>query len=443
MKLIIGTGGCGFQRIHQIMNRLGQNTLYKISPVKMQNSIQVDYNNFINKSLLSNRILIGSFYLNIVENIITKNSNTKVMCFKGDKKKTVESLFIHFGHRNPLISDRSKYSRYNLDFFYNYFNDNINSFDAITKYYDDYYNKCDELKLKYPNNFIIVESKKYFEDFEYQKESHLFFNIENTIVEEKYFISDKCEITTSLHGGLGNNLFQIIEPLVFTEIHNLPAPVFSTWNCSELPSCNNSDIILGGHGGTWEDFNNSFSNINFTEPKIANFDTKFMINDMFDFGILVKYRDIILNKFSPSDNILEYINNKYKNIFIDSCSLHIRTWTSSGDVHSQPLDPGYYDRALSIVNSKNILVFTDNVQNCYNILNPLINKFKDKNFRIIDENQFVSLFMISMCDMNIVNISTFSFWGAFLNKKQENNIIIPSNFGHGPNMISNLNWIKI
>ena len=51
--------------------------------------------------------------------------------------------------------------------------------------------------------------------------------------------------------------------------------------------------------------------------------------------------------------------------------------------------------------------------------------------------------MISMCDKNIVNISTFSFWGAFLNKKQNNNIIIPHNFGHEPNMLGDINWIKV
>jgi hypothetical protein len=108
-----------------------------------------------------------------------------------------------------------------------------------------------------------------------------------------------------------------------------------------------------------------------------------------------------------------------------------------------PLDGNYYHRALSIVDSKNILVFTDNITNSTPILTPLINTFKDKNFILIDENQFISLFMISMCDKNIVNISTFSFWAAYLNKNQNNNIIIPNNFGHGPNMLGNNNWIKI
>ena len=76
-------------------------------------------------------------------------------------------------------------------------------------------------------------------------------------------------------------------------------------------------------------------------------------------------------------------------------------------------------------------------------LNPLVDTFKEKNFTLIDENQFISLFMISMCNKNIVNISTFSFWAAYLNKNQNNNIIIPNNFGHGPNMLGENNWIRI
>jgi hypothetical protein len=440
MRLIIGTGGCGFQRINQIMNRLGQETNFKISPVKMQNSIQVNYESFIGN--LKNGVLIGSFYLNNIENCINQNQNCKIICLKGDKNKTIESLFIHFGFRNPLISNRNKYSRYNLNFFSDYSEIN-NSVDAISKYYDDYYNKCEEFRKQFPNNIIIVNSKDYFEDINSQKECNNFFGIDQTIVEEKYFINDKLEITTSLHGGLGNNLFQMVEPLIFSEIHNLPAPIFSTWDCSELPSCNGSDIILGGHGGTWEDFSNSFKHVNFIGPTKANFDTKFVINDMFDFKILHKYKHIILKKFEPSDDVMKHIEANYSNILNDSCSLHIRTCKSPGDTHVVHLDQNYYENALNTITSKNILVFTDNISECYNILDPLIKKFNNKCFHLINENQFISLFLMSMCDNNILNISTFSFWGGYLNKKQNNKIIIPSNFGHNPNMLCDDEWIKI
>jgi hypothetical protein len=442
MRLIIGSGGCGFQRINQIINRLGYNTVYKINPIKMQNSFEISYNDFISRQLKNEySILVGHFYLKYVESIINNNPESKILCLKGDKDKTINSLKTHFGFRNPLLKVKGEYSRYNLEFF-----DDYSSYDnetSLSLYYDDYYKKVQELTKIYPNNILIVDSRDYFEDELTQKKANNFIHINNFIIEDKYKISDDNTITASLHGGLGNNLFQMIECLVFCELNNLPEPIFKTWDCSELPLSNNADVILGGHGGSWEDFNNSFKNINFTNPGKADFDTKFVINDMFDFGVLTKYRNIILEKFKPSDSVVDYITNKYGHILSDSCSLHIRTWTSRGDVHSMPLDGNYYHRALSIVDSKNILVFTDNITNSTPILTPLINTFKDKNFILIDENQFISLFMISMCDKNIVNISTFSFWAAYLNKNQNNNIIIPNNFGHGPNMLGNNNWIKI
>jgi hypothetical protein len=442
MRLIIGTGGCGFQRINQIMNRLGHPTSFKVNPVKMQNSSQVNFETFIKSKLNNtNEILIGHFYIDYIKGIILNNPSSKIICLKGNRERTINSLFLHFGFRNPLISNRGNYSRYNLNFFKDY--STYESKQSLESYYDDYYNEIETLKKEFENNIIIVDSEKYFHEFDYQENVNSFLNVHGAITEEKYQIKDNYDITCSLHGGLGNNLFQMIEPLIFCHINGLPSPTFNSWDCVDLPKCNNSDIILGGHGGTWKDFSNSFKNLTFTDTKIASFDTKFMINDMFDFGVLNKYRDIILNKFEPSDEILKYIFEKYENIFIDSCSLHIRTWTSLGDVHSMPLDNSYYEKSLSIINSKNVLVFTDNIINCQPILNYLSNKFTDKNFKIIDENQFISLFMISMCEKNIVNISTFSFWGAFLNKNQNNNIIIPNNFGHGPNMVGELNWIKI
>lgn len=442
MKIILGTGACGFQRVNHLLNTLGYPTSFKISPIKMQNSFEIDYNSFILNKLQNNQeILIGHFYIDYVEDIIAKVPSSRILCLKGDRDKTIDSLFVHFGFRNPFIKSRDEYSRYNLDFFKYY--PNCSSREALSNYYDDYYLTIDKLISKFPNNILLVDSVSYFENFNYQQIANNFLEIQSASIIDEYKISNSYDITTSLHGGLGNNLFQIIEPLIFCEINNLPTPTFNTWSCDNLPQCNNSDKILGGHGGTWEDFNNAFRNIVFTEPKIANFDTKFMINDMFDFGILTKYRDLILEKLTPSEKILDYIKDKYNTLFKDSCSLHIRTWTSKGDVHSMPLPGDYYERALSIVDSKNVLVFTDNIQNSYNILNPLIEKFPNKKFHMIEEDQFTSLFMISMCDRNIVNISTFSFWGAFLNKKQDSNIIIPSNFGHEPNMLGNVNWIKI
>ena len=46
----------------------------------------------------------------------------------------------------------------------------------------------------------------------------------------------------------------------------------------------NSDHFIGGHDGTQQDIKDTFPNLNWKEDLVANFDTKFIINDMFRFG---------------------------------------------------------------------------------------------------------------------------------------------------------------
>jgi len=150
MRLIIGSGSCGFQRVNQIMNRLGNSTVFKVNPVKMQNSFEIDYNTFIGRTLGNQQsILIGHFYINHIESIIQGNPNTKILCLKGDKDKTIESLKIHFGFRNPLTKNRGEYSRYNLNFFNDY--STYDNETSLNLYYDNYYTKIEELKYKIIN----------------------------------------------------------------------------------------------------------------------------------------------------------------------------------------------------------------------------------------------------------------------------------------------------
>ena len=90
MKFVIGSGACGFQRIHHILNRLGQGNSYKIIPRKMQNSFEIEHGAFINERLSNpNDIKIGAFYLKQLESLLKNDSNTKVLCLKGDKCKTI------------------------------------------------------------------------------------------------------------------------------------------------------------------------------------------------------------------------------------------------------------------------------------------------------------------------------------------------------------------
>ena len=51
---------------------------------------------------------------------------------------------------------------------------------------------------------------------------------------------------------------------------------------------------------------------------------------------------------------------------------------------------------------------------------PQLDGFPKEKFVYIDEDPYIAVHMMSMCDKHILSNSTLSFWGAYLDKKQEN-----------------------
>jgi hypothetical protein len=127
--------------------------------------------------------------------------------------------------------------------------------------------------------------------------------------------------------------------------------------------------------------------------------------------------------FSIDSVSLDLINKKYPNVnFENSCSLHVRR----GDYLKYPnihptCDVSYYEKSISLVDSENILIFSDDINWCKN--NLLI---KNKNIFFIEGNQdYIDLWLMSLCKNNIMANSTFSWWGAWLNKNKNKLVIGP------------------
>lgn len=134
----------------------------------------------------------------------------------------------------------------------------------------------------------------------------------------------------------------------------------------------------------------------------------------------------LLELFSPSEEIVGYIQNKYSFLNDLNCiSLHIRR----GDykhlpLHHPILPIEYYKKSL--LNHKEydkILVFTNDIQWCYDNL-------VDSRAIFIDENEWTSLYIMSMCQQHIIANSSFSWWGAKLaelfNPDKEISVTYPS-----------------
>jgi len=235
-------------------------------------------------------------------------------------------------------------------------------------------------------------------------------------------------VTSYLSGGLGNVLFQVTAALSYSIDNNIPA-VF-----------NINQHLLPNQGNDIKNYKeNLLRNIKFVS-KIDDYD--FIYDEAeYEYNEIPKKDSIVLRGGFSSCKYFEHNRSKILDIYdIDSVtdqhikenyiidfnqtiSLHIRR----GDYikfpdHHPILPKKYYNDALTYIFSndttiKNVLVFSDDIKWCKS-------NFSDE-FIFIDEKDYISLYMMSMCKHNIIANSTFSWWGAWLNKNDSKIIITP------------------
>jgi hypothetical protein len=143
-------------------------------------------------------------------------------------------------------------------------------------------------------------------------------------------------------------------------------------------------------------------------------------------------RDLILNQFTfkskysdKSNQYLESIreNKKGSNIV----SLHVRR----GDYvhypqHHPTCGTEYYNKAVSEIKSRIerpvFLVFSDDKEWCKTV-------FIGDEYIISElDNPYEEMCAMTLCDSHIIANSSFSWWGAWLNKKENKTVISPSNW---------------
>lgn len=233
-------------------------------------------------------------------------------------------------------------------------------------------------------------------------------------------------ISTKLMGGLGNYLFQI------STSYSL------SLKYKKKLLCDISDTI-SPHKSYSEYTSNIFRKINFTNS-IGNFtpfsEKSFKYSPIPNiegniklFGYFqsekyfLNYRKEILELFEIDKITEEKINKKYGDILsLDTCSIHIRR----GDyLHLQQYHTvqtmEYYNKAIEKIGfDKKFLIFSDDIEWCIDNFIFL----KNKTF-ISNNLDYEDLYLMSKCKNNIIANSTFSWWGAWMNKNTEKIVIAP------------------
>lgn len=151
-------------------------------------------------------------------------------------------------------------------------------------------------------------------------------------------------------------------------------------------------------------------------------------------------------KFNDERNIA--LVDKIGNSISVSC--HIRR----GDYLKEPemcvCTPAYYTRSIAemnrLVNPNLYCVFSDDIEWCKQNIDDMIGNreivFVDWNKR---ENSFRDMQLMSLCNHNIIANSSFSWWGAWLNRNKNKKVISPEKWMNTPLLNDPIcdNWIRI
>lgn len=235
-------------------------------------------------------------------------------------------------------------------------------------------------------------------------------------------------ITSHLMGGLGNQMFQIAKAKSEGLKNNIDV-IFKP----------NSFIPMDGNQPT-KYLNNIFRNLkfeNFNDPLLRISETSWSYNKIEplyytsieyygyyqsskNFG---NFKNEIKNLFEPTEKFINKIQNIYPSVFEkNSISIHVRRGDYTTISNILPvIDKSYIDKSLSLIKDKGpIFIFSNDKDWVYKNLNY-------PNSIVIDGlEDYEDLWMISLCNHNIMSNSSFSWWGSYLNKNEDKQVYVPS-----------------
>jgi hypothetical protein len=233
--------------------------------------------------------------------------------------------------------------------------------------------------------------------------------------------------TAYLMGGLGNQMFQIahtfaqglknnvnvkFRPFAYTPMQANQPTKYLNNIFSKIKFENITENITHINMGF------KFQEINPPTNKNIEFYGYYQSSKNF-YGFEKEIKDI----FSPSESFIGKIYEKYPQLLNkNNVSIHVRRgdYLQISDV-LPTIDVSYFHKCLEIINSyDNIFVFSDDK-------NWVKENIKFKNIIYVDGlEDYEELWTISLCRINIMSNSSFSWWGTYLNKNVDKKTFVPS-----------------
>lgn len=217
--------------------------------------------------------------------------------------------------------------------------------------------------------------------------------------------------------GLGNQLFQIAAAISYAKDYDFDA----TFPCLKDPKCGeyNNNFLRNVSSEECPLPNRYYREPSFAYSPIPESDSSFCINESYlqSEKYFCHNRDLILTTFTPSKEDLVYLQEKY-NLETPTTSLHVRRgdYLQNTQYHTNIMETDYYTKALKFINADAILVFSDD---------PTWAREAFPTYTVVEEKDYLELYLMSLCTNNIIANSSFSWWGAWLNTNPHKKVVAP------------------
>lgn len=224
--------------------------------------------------------------------------------------------------------------------------------------------------------------------------------------------------------GLGNQMFQIATAISYAKENNIKA-IFPMLKNRERYG-NYTDNIFKNLNLT--EFDESEIEIEFHQPSFTYCEIpksrKIRLHGYFQTEkFFISNKKLIDDYFQPDELTKNYIKEKYANILEDSISIHLRFGDYIKLKKHHPLLSltNYYENIVKKNKRKNILVFSDDINAAKKV--KILKKYNT--IFMEGESEIIDMYTMSLCNDNAIANSTFSWWGAWLNRNPNKTVYYP------------------
>ena len=252
-------------------------------------------------------------------------------------------------------------------------------------------------------------------------------------------------ITCNLIGGLGNQMFQIAATHALA-LRNNDEAGFDLYKCYTPLQGNVSDKYKNNFFSKLRNVSNIKINFSYHEPSFSynkiQYSKELVLNGYFQSErYFIDYKKEIIDLFNMEESplVTDYLV-PFKTMDIPITAIHVRRgdYLKNPDFHPV-CSVEYYKKAMEKIGPSNFIFISDDmewVKENFSGANIWYSNFTD------EINDFK---LMASCDNNIISNSSFSWWGAYLNRNEDKRIIAPSKwFGpKGPQDIQDIfpyNW---